>query len=599
VLALAPAALAATPAPLPSSTLGSPSQPRLTKDEAIADFLRDHRVAAWLTRYPPNPIRDATFKSGVWTVDVWSGAAGEIATGAVDDATGVVTSAWVGPQVAWTMARGYPGAFGGKRINSYGVWLGFCALFLLGLVDWRRPFSLRTLDLLVLLGFTVSLWFFNHGHVFASTILAYPGLVWLLARCVFVGTRNRAPRGATVWPIWLLAGAAIFLGGFRIGLNVRSPSVIDVGYGGVVGADLIASGQSPYGHFPVEDDRPPCGPADANGEIHDRIQTNGRCETADPPGDTYGPVSYEAYLPALLAFGWSGKWDKLPAAHGTAILWDLVCLFGLVAVGFRFGGARLAAALAFAWTAYPFTQYVSNSNTNDAIMPAFLVWGFYLLTSPAARGLFLALGSWTKFGSLLLLPLWWGYPRARPLRPPPRFVVAFVAATLAAFIPLDFEPSLLHALHVFFDRTIKIQIDRHSPFSLWDWAQYHARGIPDLHWLQHLLEGVLVVGVLVLAFRPRLRSPLQLAAFSAAVLIGFEIVLTHWFYLYLPWFFPFAAFALLADRDANGLAVRRAPVAVAVDEQPFDANAGARRLEPDGHARHEAPDRTVGETADD
>src|SRR5581483_3430152 len=166
--------------------------------------------------------------------------------------------------------------------------------------------------------------------------------------------------------------------------------------------------------------------------------------------------------------------------------------------------------------------------------------------------------------------------------------------TLAAFIPLDFEPSLLHALHVFFDRTIKIQIDRHSPFSLWDWAQYHARGIPDLHWLQHLL-----VGVLVLAFRPRLRSPLQLAAFSAAVLIGFEIVLTHWFYLYLPWFFPFAAFALLADRDANGLAVRRAPVAVAVDEQPFDANAGARRLEPDGHARHEAPDRTVGETADD
>jgi hypothetical protein len=32
------------------------------------------------------------------------------------------------------------------------------------------------------------------------------------------------------------------------------------------------------------------------------------------------------------------------------------------------------------------------------------------------------------------------------------------------------------------------------------------------------------------------------------VLVGFELVLTHWFYLYLPWFFPFVAFALLAPR---------------------------------------------------
>jgi hypothetical protein len=27
-------------------------------------------------------------------------------------------------------------------------------------------------------------------------------------------------------------------------------------------------------------------------------------------------------------------------------------------------------------------------------------------------------------------------------------------------------------------------------------------------------------------------------------------VLTHWFYLYLPWFFPFAAFAVLAPAAA-------------------------------------------------
>jgi hypothetical protein len=30
------------------------------------------------------------------------------------------------------------------------------------------------------------------------------------------------------------------------------------------------------------------------------------------------------------------------------------------------------------------------------------------------------------------------------------------------------------------------------------------------------------------------------------LLLGFELVLTHWFYLYIPWFFPFAAYAVLA-----------------------------------------------------
>jgi hypothetical protein len=30
------------------------------------------------------------------------------------------------------------------------------------------------------------------------------------------------------------------------------------------------------------------------------------------------------------------------------------------------------------------------------------------------------------------------------------------------------------------------------------------------------------------------------------VLIAFELVLTHWFYLYLPWFLPFVAFAVVA-----------------------------------------------------
>ena len=50
---------------------------------------------------------------------------------------------------------------------------------------------------------------------------------------------------------------------------------------------------------------------------------------------------------------------------------------------------------------------------------------------------------------------------------------------------------------------------------------------------------------------PRRKSPLQLAALTAALLGGFELVLTHWFYLYLPWVFPFLAFAFLAPAAAE------------------------------------------------
>ena len=102
---------------------------------------------------------------------------------------------------------------------------------------------------------------------------------------------------------------------------------------------------------------------------------------------------------------------------------------------------------------------------------------------------------------------------------------------------------------MFGERTFGFQLDRDSPFSLWGWGQYHAAGVPDLHVVQQALEVVVVAGALALAFVPRRKSPLQLAALTGAVLIGFELVLTHWFYLYIPWFFPFVAFAVLSSRD--------------------------------------------------
>ncbi len=119
-------------------------------------------------------------------------------------------------------------------------------------------------------------------------------------------------------------------------------------------------------------------------------------------------------------------------------------------------------------------------------------------------------------------------------------------ATVGTFSILLLEPNVLHALRVFWDRTIAWQIGRDSPFSIWDWRQYHARGLPDLHFLQRVCELLVLVATVVFAFVPRRKSPLQLAALTAVLLLGFELVLTHWFYLYIPWFFPFVAYATLA-----------------------------------------------------
>ena len=521
-------------------------------------------MAAWLARYPRDPTTSGDYDedTGTWVVKVWSGKAGQIAQATVDDASGRVTEVRTGPQVAWQMARGRYGAFGGKTLLKPSVWLAFCLVFFLGLADLRKPLSTRNLDLLALLAFSISLAFFNRGEIFRSVPLVYPVLGYLLARGLWVGFGRRPAALGSVWPTWLLAAALVFLLGFRVGLDIQTRNgvhnvgVIDVGLAGVVGASRILDGEAPYGHMPQRGDLKPCGPKDSEGQVRDRIQTNGRCEAAVERGDTYGPVSYQAYVPATALFGWSGKWDSLPAARATSIAFDLLAVLALGLVGLRFGGRRLGVLLAFGWAAYPFTAYTLNANTNDAIMPVFLLVGFWLVTSDWARGSFVAFAGWTKFAALLVAPLWATYPTFE-LRRVLRFAAAFALATLVAFWILLLEPSLWEALRTFWSRTIGFQSGRDSPFSIWGWGQYHARGIPDLGFLQPVVALLAVALAAVLAFVPRRKGPVELAALTAAVLVAFELTLTHWFYLYLPWVAPFVLlWLLLPAKDAQGTETR-------------------------------------------
>ena len=182
-------------------------------------------------------------------------------------------------------------------------------------------------------------------------------------------------------------------------------------------------------------------------------------------------------------------------------------------------------------------------------MPVFLIFGFWLVTSAFARGAFLAPGGVDEVRRVAARPAC-GAPIPKRAGSQERVLFAggFAVATAAAFSILLLEPSPAHAARVFWDRTFGWQVGRDSPFSIWGWGQYHAAGIPDLGPFQQIAIALLVAGAIACYFVPRRKTPLQLAALTAAVLIGFELTLTHWFYLYIPWFFPFVAFVVLVAR---------------------------------------------------
>ena len=81
--------------------------------------------------------------------------------------------------------------------------------------------------------------------------------------------------------------------------------------------------------------------------------------------------------------------------------------------------------------------------------------------------------------------------------------------------------------------------------------------------MQLILQIAVVALAGVVAVVPARKGPLELAALSAAVLIGFELVLTHWSYLYIPWFFPFVLLAVFLPRRSPANAEAAQPEASA------------------------------------
>ena len=76
---------------------------------------------------------------------------------------------------------------------------------------------------------------------------------------------------------------------------------------------------------------------------------------------------------------------------------------------------------------------------------------------------------------------------------------------------------------------------------------------------------------LVVAVVPRRKGPVELAALTAAVLIAFQLTLTHWFYLYLPWILPFVMLWLLLPNEPEGQEIETRTGSIA-DARPVSAS---------------------------
>ena len=102
---------------------------------------------------------------------------------------GACSEAWTGVQVAWPMARGYPGAFG-RAVNAPWVWIGLCVLFVLPFL--RPPLRLLHLDLAVLLAFSVSYAFFGAAELERLGARA-PTRCWPTCSCACWSSPARPP----------------------------------------------------------------------------------------------------------------------------------------------------------------------------------------------------------------------------------------------------------------------------------------------------------------------------------------------------------------------------------------------------------------------
>ena len=148
----------------------------------------------------------------------------------------------------------------------------------------------------------------------------------------------------------------------------------------------------------------------------------------------------------------------------------------------------------------------------------------------------MALAGLTKFAPLALAPLMLAGPATTSARA--RWPATSGARSSPAAVVLGLV-AVTSGLGDFYGRTLGYQAYRGSPFSVWGLYGLDRRAADRR-------PGRRVALALACSWCPASATCVSVAALAAAVLIAFQLGITHWFYLYVVWFFPAVMLALLA-----------------------------------------------------
>jgi len=420
-------------------------------------------------------------------------------------AQGQIEATYKGPLILGIYGRGHYG----QIFDSPILLAAFTLMFLAPLLLLRGRRWIDRFDIAALLTFGISYLLFDNGHLEPAVWMFYPPLIYLLVRMLIRGYKPRArvARLDVRLPTAVLVVGLLALVVARIVVTLHPAGVIDVATASALGAYKLLHGESLY-YFSLGH------------------------------GDTYGPIAYLAYAPFELLF--PGNWQYLPAARAATITFDLLTIASLIVLGWRLRsgreGWRLGLLLAWLWAACPCTLLGMEKSTNDGLVALMVVLIMLVLESPIKRGVLVGLGTASKFFPAVLLPLvavGRGDGDQRTIR---KVLAAFVITTgvsIAVFLPPG-------GVKEFWDHTVGFQLTRSDIFSIW---ALH----PALAPIKVALEAAAVFLAVAVAFRPRgLRTPAQVAALAAAVIIAVQLPALHWFYLYVVWFLPLVLVAVLA-----------------------------------------------------
>ncbi len=519
-----------------------------TAGEAVAIADRQPAVRRLRARYPHMPVTVFPGIAGQRMLGVWEvtyfpsrsqqrtlfGQSGHVVL--IADRSGIVleTSSQAWP-IPWETGVQNPT----WRVRDELVSALLGAVLLVLMWDTRRFFTARNVDLLALLSLGISMAFYDRGLVLISVPLQYPPLLYVAGRLAWVGVRRVQVGGVRREPaawgsprtLWIALGALLLA---RVLYNLLLGDTSDVAFASVLGANGIHHGWPLY--WP--------------GNAH---------------LDTYGPAMYLSYLPFEMLFpdaNW--VWNWLPAAHAAAITFDALTVGGLILLGRQLkrgqGGTRLGLVLALGWTANPWTLQPLAASTNDGLIALLLVAVLLAATSPLIRGTLLGWAVAAKFAPLALAGLFC-FSTDGTRRP--RSLILFAAALSAttSIIIWAFLPP--QGFSLFWAHTIAFQLSRHSFMGIWD-------QLPQLEPLRMVLEGGVIAIAAAMLVWPRRRELYQVSALAGLVVIGLELTMRSWSYLYVDWYMPAALVAILA---APALAPFRSPVRVSTAE-PVPAHAG-------------------------